>query len=122
MASASRRAAAKSGSCPIISGNAGAAAGNDRQGERVQYYGIHRGVFGRRQNVRARSGESLVEMQRYAPVAAAGEQRIRQGAADPSKERRGQPGGAVTVQELSRFATIGAVEEVPSAHPDDRRR
>src|SRR5215208_1500051 len=54
-----------------------AAAGNDCQGERVQYYGIHRGVFGRRKNVRARSGESLVEMQRYTPVTAAGEQGIR---------------------------------------------
>src|SRR5215207_2649783 len=47
---------------------------------------IHRPVdgvgipAGRRQIGRARSGESFVEMQRYAPVAAAGEQRIRQGA------------------------------------------
>src|SRR5918993_3596049 len=85
-----------------------AAAGNDCQGERVQYYGIHRGVFGRRQNVRARSGESFVEMQRYAPVAAAGEQRTRQGAfLILLKERRGQPGGAGTRSEERRVGEEG---------------
>src|SRR5262245_36168786 len=79
---------------------------------------MHGGVFGCRKHVRWHPGEPLVEVQGYLPVAAAGEQRVRQGTLlYLLQQRRKQPGGAETVQESSHLVIIAAHQKLPAGAP-----
>src|ERR1700722_3077853 len=96
-----------------ISGWSASAADDER--ERVDDRGVHRRIASRRDRLRGGAGESLVEMQRDAPMLRSREQRVDKALAlIVCKQRVRQPSGLISVPDPPGLFEVARPEDVVS--------